>query len=191
MAKGKTDREGLRELLLRFSYRRSDKPSFRLASGKLSDLYIDCRATTMRSEALPLVGAVVGELVPVDAEAIGGLTMGADPIAVATAYWGATHGRPLNAFSVRKQPKGHGLEKWVEGCVGPGARVVVVDDVVTTGGSTIDAIRRCRQEGLNVTAVIVLVDREEEDGMAAVRREAGSGVGVAAVFTRSELETPA
>jgi len=94
----------------------------------------------------------------------------------------------VNAFSVRKQPKDHGTRKWVEGCVAAGTKVVVIDDVVTTGGSTVKAIRRCREEGLEIVGVVVLVDREEENGMAAVRREAGDDVPVDAVFTRSDLE---
>lgn len=188
MAGRRTERDRLLRLLVEHSYRKADGPTFRLASGKLSDFYVDCRATTMRAEAMPLIGAVVGACVPAEADAIGGLTMGADPIAMATAYWAATRGRCLNAFSVRKQAKTHGLRKWVEGCVREGAKVVVVDDVITTGRSTIEAIRRCREESLLVVAVIALVDREEEEGMAAVRRETGPGVPVTAVFTRADLE---
>lgn len=180
-------RTRLLDLLIAYSYRYDSSAPFRLASGKQSDFYVDCRATTMRGEAMDLVGELVSEHLPADVRAVGGLTMGADPIAFAAASYATRHGRPLNAFSVRKEPKGHGLRKFVEGSVEPGTRVAVVDDVVTTGGSTIDAIRRCRAEGLEVRAVVILVDRQEDGGLAAVRREAGADGVVVAVFTRDEL----
>ncbi len=181
-------RAKLIDLLVERSYRRSDAPSFRLASGKFSNFYIDCRATTMCGDAMPLVGEAFAERLPQDADAVGGLTMGADWIAAATAYYCQLHDRSVNAFSVRKEPKKHGLRKWIEGGVSRGSRVVVVDDVVTTGGSTIDAISRCREEGLQVVAVVVLVDRQEEGGLEAIQRAAGRGVPVCAIFTKSELE---
>lgn len=178
----------LLELLLEHSYRRSRTKSFRLASGKRSNFYIDCKATTMRAKAMPLVGELGFALVPRGAEAVGGLTMGADPIAGAIACFSAAQRRPVDAFSVRKEPKAHGMCQWIEGCGARGSKVVVVDDVVTTGGSTILAIQRCREEGLRVVGVIALVDREEEDGINAIRREAGPGVPVTAIFTRSEID---
>jgi orotate phosphoribosyltransferase len=113
--------------------------------------------------------------------------MGADPIALATAAWCARHGRALNAFSVRKEPKTHGTRQWVEGCAGPGMAVAVVDDVATTGGSTIDAIKRCREEGLVVVAAVVLVDRQEENGLENIRRAAGPDTPVSAIVTLADL----
>jgi orotate phosphoribosyltransferase len=181
-------RTRLLDLLIDRSYRRADTPSFRLTSGKLSDFYVDCKATTMCGEAMPLVGEVVFKLLPKTASAVGGLTMGADWLAAATSYYGQLHGRRLDAFSVRKEPKKYGMKKWIEGCADRGAKVVIVDDVVTTGGSTIDAIKRCREEGLEVVGVVVLVDRQEEDGMENIRRNAGAGVPVHAVFTGADLE---
>jgi orotate phosphoribosyltransferase len=181
-------RTRLLDLLIAHSYRYDPSAPFRLASGRQSAFYVDCRATTMRGEAMDLVGGLVAEQLPADVQAVGGLTMGADPIAVAVASHATRRGRPLDAFSVRKEPKGHGLRRFIEGGVEPGARVAVVDDVVTTGGSTIDAIRRCREEGLEIRAVVVLVDRQEEGGLDAVRREAGPGVPVVAIFTRDELQ---
>jgi orotate phosphoribosyltransferase len=177
----------LLDLLRTFSYQYDAKGQFRLASGKTSCFYIDCKATTMRGDAADLVGAVVADRLPPEITAVGGLTLGADPIAQATASYCTRHGRPVNAFSVRKEAKQHGLRKWVEGCGEPGAKVAVLDDVVTTGGSTIDAIRKCRQEGLEVVAVIVLVDRQEDGGLDAVRREAGLGIPVTAIFTLDEF----
>jgi orotate phosphoribosyltransferase len=180
-------RARLLDLLRRHSYRYDAEGRFELASGKRSCFYIDCRATTMRGDAADLIGALVGEHLPGSVAAIGGLTMGADPIAYATASYCTRHGRPLNAFSVRKEVKRHGLAKFVEGCAERGTAVAVVDDVVTTGGSTVDAIRKCRQEGLEVAAVVVLVDRQEDDGLANVQREAGPAVPVHAIFTLRDV----
>src|SRR4029077_8729292 len=184
-------RDRLLGLLRRHSYRYDPEGGIRLASGKTSHHYVDCKATTMRGDAADLVGALVAEHLPAGVTAIGGLTMGSDPIALATASYCTRQGRPMNAFSVRKEAKRYGLRKWVEGPADPGATVAVLDDVVTTGGSTIDAIRKCRQEGLAVGAVVVLVDRQEEDGLASIEREAGAGVPVRAIFTLDEVRTAA
>lgn len=178
----------LLELLVTRSYRRADTPSFRLTSGKLSNFYIDCKMTTMHGQAMPLIGEAFAREIPDSIDAVGGLTMGADPIAHAIAHYCALHGRSANAFSVRKEPKKHGTRKWIEGGVEPGSKVVVLDDVVTTGGSTIDAIRKCREEGLQVAGVLVLVDRQEEGGLETIRREAGADVPVRAIFTKADLE---
>jgi orotate phosphoribosyltransferase len=182
---GESLRTQLLELLVRYSYHRAANDRFELTSGKRSNFYIDCKATTMRGEALPLVGRVVSDLLPPDTDAVGGLTLGADAIAGATAFYCQTIGRRMDAFTIRKSAKQHGMMKYVEGC--PGKNVVVLDDVVTTGGSTIEAIDRCREAGIRVVGVVVLVDREE-GGMDAVRAAAGAGVPVSAVFTKSELE---
>lgn len=154
----------------------------------MSTYYVDCRATTTFAEAMPLIARAFLRLMPAEAQAVGGLTMGADPIAYAIACFTGAKARKLNAFSVRKEPKGHGLAKWIEGSVLPGSKVVIVEDVVTTGGSTIQAIRRCREEGLEVIGVVALVDREEHSGIGAIRDEVGSGATVQALFTRSDLE---
>jgi orotate phosphoribosyltransferase len=142
----------------------------------------------MCGDAMPLVGEAVAQLLPPEAAAVGGLTMGADWIAAATAYFCTANGRRVDAFSVRKEPKKHGLKKWIEGSARAGTRVVVIDDVVTTGGSTLDAIDRCREEGLVVVGVVVLVDRQEEGGMEAIRQKAGPALPLHAVFVRSDLE---
>ena len=182
-----TPRTALCDLLARRSYRHDPSAPFLLSSGKRSAYYVDCKATTMRGEAADLVGAAFMEHLPPEAEAVGGLTLGADPIAYAVAAYCTRHGRPLDAFSVRKEAKRHGLRKWVEGCAPRGTAVVVVDDVVTTGGSTIDAIRKCREEGLRVVAVVALVDREEERGHENIVEAAGPGVPVSAIFTLREV----
>ena len=178
-------RAQLLELLVRYSYHRAPDDRFELTSGKRSNYYIDCKATTMRGEAMPLLGRVVAEVLPPDTDAVGGLTLGADAIAGATAFYCQTIGRRMDSFTIRKSAKQHGMMKFIEGC--PGKNVVVLDDVATTGGSTIEAIRRCREAGIHVVGAVVLVDREE-GGIDAVRAEAGAGVPVAAIFTKSELE---
>ena len=178
-------RATLLDLLVKHSYHRAPDDRFELSSGKRSNFYIDCKTTTMRSEAMPYVARAVLAQFPADADAVGGLTLGADAIAGATAFYCQTLGRHVDSFTVRKSAKSHGMMMFIEGC--PGARVVVVDDVVTTGGSTIDAIRKCRDAGIHVVAVVALVDREE-GGMDAVRAEAGPDIPVSAVFRKSELE---
>jgi orotate phosphoribosyltransferase len=184
-AKSDAAREQLLDLLVQHSYSRASHDKFELASGKRSNFYIDCKATTMRGEAMPLVGSVVAARLSLKADAVGGLTLGADAIAGATAFYCQTIGRHIDSFTVRKNAKQHGLMKYIEGC--PGKNVVVLDDVVTTGGSTIDAIRQCRAANIHVVGVVALVDREE-GGMDAVRAEAGAGVPVQAIFKKSELE---
>ncbi len=157
------ERARLLELLKRLSYERREVI---LASGKPSDFYIDCKQTVLTAEGHFLVGTLICDLVEnlaPEVRAIGGLTMGADPIASATATVSWHLGRPLDAFYVRKEPKGHGTQKWLEGdkTVRPGTPVAIVEDVCTTGGSTLKAIERARLHGLEVRRVIALVDREE------------------------------
>ena len=138
---------------------------------------------------MPLIGALVHAAVPAGATAIGGPTMGADPIAAAVAYHSAGTPHPIPWFSVRKTAKEHGARRWLEGSVEPGDRVVVVEDVITSGGSIIDAVRKCREEGLRVLRAVVLVDREEQGGRAAVEaalRDAGADL--VALFGRADLE---
>lgn len=168
--------------------RRPPEPPFLLASGATSWHYFDCERTTTYAPALPLLGEAFYRLLDRTVTAVGGLTRGADPIADAVAFYSVVRGeRPVNAFSVRKEPKSHGTGRWLEGSVEPGETVAVVDDVVTSGGSVIRALERCREEGLRVAQVLVLVDREEQDGMARVRAAAGPDVPVLAIFRFSEL----
>lgn len=144
-----------------------------LSSGRRSNFYIDCKQAVLTAEGHFLTGWLVGHViaqVAPDAVALGGLTMGADPIASATATLSFLGGRaPLNAFYLRKEPKGHGTQRWLEGERGapPGAPVVIVEDVVTTGASTLAAVERARAHGLLIRHVIALCDREE-GGRAAV-----------------------
>jgi orotate phosphoribosyltransferase len=173
--------------LVEHSYQRAESRQFKLSSGVRSDTYVNCKATTMCAEAGRMIGEICAPLIPAKAEGVGGLTMGADAIANAiSAYCLYVKRRTLNSFVVRKTPKEHGLSLYIEGA--PGKAVVVVDDVITTGGSTIQAIKRCREAGIQVLAVIVLVDREESGGMKAVKDAAGTGIPVHAIFKKSELE---
>lgn len=184
-----TQRDALLRLLVRLSYVRELGKQFRLASGRLSDYYIECSLTTTNPAAMPLIGALVHQCVPADAVAIGGPTMGADPIASAVAFHSASTSRPISWFSVRKAAKGHGAGGWLEGSAKRGDAVVVVEDVITSGGSLIDAVRKCDEEGLRVLRAVVLVDREEDGGRARVEEAlARSGADFTALFKRSELE---
>ena len=149
-------------LLCEKSFKYTAQPSFKLVSGRLSRFYVNCKPTTLSPRGMVLVGhlmfAAIRDLSP---EGVGGLTFGADPIAMATAFASELNGQPINAFSIRKTQKDHGIAQWVEGDLPAGARVVVIDDVATTGGSTIKAIERARQQGLEVVRSVVLVDRQE------------------------------
>jgi orotate phosphoribosyltransferase len=159
--------------MARLSYERREVT---LASGQKSDFYIDCKQTVLTAEGHFLVGSLflglLRERAP-QVEAIGGLTMGADPLASAASTLSYVAGRPLAAFYVRKEPKGHGTGQWIEGAksLRPGMPVAIVEDVVTTGGSALKAIARAREFGLSVAVILGLVDREE-GGRDALEREA-------------------
>jgi orotate phosphoribosyltransferase len=176
-------------LIVRLSYFRQPGKQFRLASGRLSDYYIECSLTTTNPLAIPLIGALVHGRVPDAAVAIGGPTMGADPIAAAAAFHSAATAHPVAWFSVRKAAKEHGATRWLEGSVKPGDAVVVVEDVITSGGSLIEAVRKCREEDLKVLRAIVLVDREEDGGRARVEAALGElDAGLETLFTRGQIE---
>jgi orotate phosphoribosyltransferase len=174
----------LAKLLVQRSYIAGD---FVLSSGKRSSYYFDCRVTTCFAEAQPLIGdAFLREFARAGTRpaSVGGLTMGADPIASAIAYASLAHGRPVQCFTVRKEKKQHGTGKWIEGCAE--SPVAIVDDVVTSGGSVLKAIERVKEEGLRIVHVVALVDREE-GGIANIQA-AVPGVPVSAVFGKAELE---
>jgi orotate phosphoribosyltransferase len=137
---------------------------FLLASGRRSPHYVDCRRTTMHAEGLVLIGelglAAIREA-EWDAAAVGGLTLGADPVAHAIARASAATGAPLNAFSVRKAAKTHGRGNRIEGCFEPGVATVVVEDVITTGASALEAAAAVQEAGGHVCGVLAVVDREE------------------------------
>jgi len=146
------------------SFRYRADPPFKLASGKESPYYVDCKPTTNNAQGMALIGEIIFDLIRNDeVQAIGGLTMGADPIAHAVAMISYQKGKPINAFSVRKKPKDHGNIKAhrIEGDISPGQNVIIIEDVITTGGSTLQAIEAAREFGLNVIKVVALLDREE------------------------------
>ena len=147
---------------------RTDGP-FTLRSGKVADWYLDARQTTFDGFGAHLVGAAVYEAIDPDVVAVGGLTMGADPIAVATAMVAAAGGATLTAFSIRKEAKAHGTGGRLVGPVGPGSPVCLLEDTSTTGGAFFEAHDAAAAEGLRPVQAICLVDRSEgavADGMA-------------------------
>jgi len=173
-----THAQQLLSLLARTSFKLGQ---FKLSSGGTSDYYIDCRTTTLHAEGGRLTGHAILELLEqsgIDAEAVGGLTMGADPIVsnVATASAWRAQADPaaplLHGFLVRKAEKAHGTGRRIEGFCREGARVVIVDDVCTTGSSTISAIEAAREAGMTVAAVVCIVEREEANGRPAVEKAA-------------------
>lgn len=173
----------LRDLLRARSITHGD---FTLASGRRSSFYIDARRTTMSGEGLELVGAVaLGRLTARgwEPQLVGGLTLGADPVAHAIAVAGRGQGRILDAFTVRKEAKTHGAGRRIEGCFQPGAAVVIVEDVITTGHSALEAIRAVEGESGRVLGVLAVVDREE-GGRAALER---AGYAVEVLVTATEL----
>lgn len=138
---------------------------FVLSSGKRSNYYLDCRTTTLDPRGALLIGRVILQKIrekDIQADAIGGLTMGADPIATAIAVVSELEGQPISAFIVRKETKDHGTQRFIEGYDGkPGSRVIVVDDVCTTGDSIMKAAEKAEQAGYEVVATFCVVDREE------------------------------
>jgi orotate phosphoribosyltransferase len=166
-------RQELLQILIRTkAFKSSPTPIFRLASGEMSSFYIDCRVGLSHAEVRRIVGEMILDLTQGPIDAVGGLLIGAYPIAIAVsdaAY--AKNGQNIRAFAVRKEPKAHGLGKLIEGDVAKGDRVLVVDDVITSGKSTIEAIRKCREEGLLVSQAIGIIDREEQDGRKRIEDE--------------------
>lgn len=155
-----TDHERLLELLREKSVRRG---TFTLASGRVSDLYVDVRATSLHAEGSWRIARLVLARLRPEVLGVGGMTLGADPIACATSAVGWGEGRTLHAFLIRKEAKEHGTGQAVEGLASlpPGTSVAVVEDTTTTGGSLLKAIERAKWAGLNVVQVLTVVDREE------------------------------
>jgi orotate phosphoribosyltransferase len=179
-------------LLARLSFRLGQ---FKLSSGATSDYYIDCRTTTLHAVGGRLTGHAILELLEekgIDAAAVGGLTLGADPIVsnVATASAWRAISNPaaplIHGFLVRKAEKTHGTGRRIEGFNQPGARVVIVDDVCTTGASTINAIEAAREAGMIVAAVVCIVERQEANGRPAVEA-AAAGAPFFSLFTANEV----
>jgi orotate phosphoribosyltransferase len=155
------------ELIRERSFKQAATPEFTLASGRKSCFYFNLKQVTCFSEGQFLVGRMIYDRIQelgLSPDGIGGLTMGADPISFAVAHTFHLNGKAIEGFSIRKEPKGHGTGQQVEGHVKEGDRVVITEDVITTGGSTIKAIAAARKHGLIVLAVIALLDRCEDNG---------------------------
>ncbi|RJQ50239.1 MAG: orotate phosphoribosyltransferase [Nitrospiraceae bacterium] len=160
-------KESLIQLIRERSFQYSNEPKFKLSSGAVSSFYFNMKKTTQSPDGMYLVGKIVFEKIKelgLHPNAIGGLTMGADPIAYAVTMHSYIVKEPINAFVIRKEPKQHGLKLPIEGDIKAGEHVIIVDDVVTTGGSTITAINIAKENGLIIDAVIILVDRCEQNG---------------------------
>jgi len=175
-------RQELLRLLAAKSFRLGE---FKLSAGAASDYYVDCRTTTLNARGAQLIGQVFLDEIRArgwNPDAIGGLTLGADPIVVAVAL---TSGQ-LDGFLVRKAEKQHGTGRRIEGFGEKGARVVIVDDVCTTGASTVQAIEASREFGFNVIGVMCLVEREEAKGRSAVEKAAAPAEFVS-IFTANDV----
>lgn len=152
------------ELVQLLASRSAKRGEFTLASGRSSTLYIDARLTTMSPEGLTIIGSVSLNALHKaqwDVDSVGGLTLGADPIAYAIAYASASSKKPIRAFTVRKETKSHGMSRLIEGPFRPGDRVAVIEDAITTGGSAIKAARAIQDAGGQILGILALVDREE------------------------------
>ena len=176
-------RNTLKDLLLARSVKRGD---FLLASGRRSSFYVDARLTTMSGDGLAVIGGLGLDRMAIrgwSPRAVGGLTLGADPIAYALALTARRRGQLLDAFTVRKQPKDHGTGQRIEGCFAAGFPVVVVEDVLTTGRSAREAINAVESEGGQVLGVLAVLDRDE-GGREAIERD---GYLVEAFLTAADL----
>ena len=177
-------KQELIQILCNKSFQFSQEPIFKLVSGQMSQFYVNCKPTTLSPRGMFLTGHLVYEAIRnVQVAGIGGLTFGADPIAVATAFVSELQGNPIQAFSIRKTRKDHGMIRWIEGDLQPGDRVAIIDDVATTGGSTLKAVERARSEGMDVVKVVILVDRQE-GGVENIRKQVPD---VSVIITRDEL----
>ncbi|MCX5860149.1 MAG: orotate phosphoribosyltransferase [Proteobacteria bacterium] len=179
------DRDRLLELLRKFSLEKRDVI---LSSGRKSNYYVDGKQTTLNPEGIYLTTKLLYQRIralPLRADAVGGLTLGADPLVSALALWSQLEKDPLSAFIVRKEAKGHGTGAWMEGLknVSPAARVVIVEDVVTTGDSALRAIARSEECGFSVIRVMALLDRQE-GGREKLKEK---GYELEAIFNREEL----
>ena len=179
------DRKRLKEILLEKSYRHG---SFTLTSGKTSDFYIDGKQTTLSEEGAYLCGKLILEMIlkqPEPIQAVGGMTLGADPLVTAVSLVSFLEKHPIPAFIVRKEAKGHGTGNYIEGLknMPAGCRVALLEDVVTTGGTLLKVIERVESQGFKVGLVVTVVERQE----GGTKTLADAGYPLEAIFTREEL----
>ena len=180
-----TERDRLKQILLKKSYRKGD---FTLTSGKTSDFYIDGKQTTLSAEGAYLCGKLIFDLIKkedADIQAVGGMTLGADPLVTAVSLVSYLEKEPMPAFIVRKEAKGHGTGNYIEGLgnMTPGCNVALVEDVVTTGGTLLKVTDRVEQQGFKVGLVVTVVERQE----GGVDVLAKAGYKLKSIFTREEL----
>jgi len=176
--------KNLLEILAKIAYHYSPVPEFKLASGKMSHFYIDCKSVIMSPRGLILCGQVILERMKgLAIDAIGGLEFGAIPITLATSLLAYQEGITIKPFVVRKESKDRGLKKSIEGQIKEGDRVVIVEDVITSGKSAIIAAQRAKEKGAKIEKVIALVDREEGGKDALCRM----GIDLDAIFTINDL----
>jgi orotate phosphoribosyltransferase len=183
------NKKALFDILYTRSFIYRENPPFKLVSGRESFYYFDCKAATLHPVGVALTGMVMFDLIKedikkFDVKGAGGLTLGADPISVSTSIEAYRNGIELSPIIVRKEPKQHGTAKWIEGTLEGLKNVIVYDDVITTGGSTIKAIERLRESGLTVVKAAVLIDREE-GGRETIEE---TGVEVLSIFKRSDFD---
>jgi orotate phosphoribosyltransferase len=177
-------KDRLAQIITERSFEYREEPPFTLASGRKSNYYFNCKTTTLDPEGMNLIGNIICDILQnSDVTATGGLTLGADPIANAVSVISYQRGKPIKSFIVRKDAKAHGTGNAIEGNVKQGEKVAILDDVITTGGSTIAAIERAREAGLVIDRVIALIDREE-GGRENIEKYVDK---VYSVFTRTEI----
>ena len=173
------------EIILEKSFQYAEEPIFKLVSGGVSNFYFNCKPTMLDPEGKELIGRLVfAKIRNLDISGIGGLELGSVPISGAVSLISQLEGKPIKEFIVRKDKKDHGIPAKMEGEFSPGEKVVVVDDVITTGGSTIKAIETVKNLGLKVVKVVVLVDREEMNGRQNIQKHCPE---VEALVNRSEV----
>ena len=172
--------EELLELLKKYAYKKGE---FTLSSGKTSEHYINCKPVTLTGRGLTLTSLLM--LRELDASIVAGLTLGADPLVSGVALVSALDGRMVNDLIVRKEPKGHGTGAWIEGLLPPkDTKITVLEDVVTTGGSSIKAVNKLRDAGYVVDRVVAVVDRRE-GGVEAMKEE---GLELKSLFTLEDFD---
>ena len=153
-------RDELLNLLINDAYRKGE---FTLSSGRSSEHYVNCKPVTLSGRGLTLTSMMLLGCIEEDSAAVAGLTLGADPLVSGVAVVSALDRKTLNALIVRKEPKGHGTKVWIEGPPPPeGSKITVLEDVITTGGSAIQAVKRIRDAGYTVNRVVSIVDRQED-----------------------------
>lgn len=178
------------ELIYARAFKYSEEPVFKLVSGRMSNYYFNCKTVTLHPEGMYLIGNVIFSMInDLKPAGIGGLTLGADPLADAVAYTSFVRNAPIEAVVVRKSAKPHGMMQWIEGNIAAGDSVVVVDDVITTGKSTIEAISRMHEAGLKIVKVIALVDRQEGgyEAIAGKLKEIGTDAPIESVIRRDDV----